>query len=119
MLIREPTAPSYEDLAKKSLELCKEAVIKTGTNTKIAGCYPPIHITFRPDLSAKEKKLKKFYSTLGEIYKDDVDLIICETMSSIYEGIIAASTAKNFSDIVWLAGQQEGINLTDFQVPSY
>ena len=103
LLIREPTAPSYEDLAKKSLELCKEAVIKTGTNTKIAGCYPPIHITFRPDLSAKEKKLKKFYSTLGEIYKDDVDLIICETMSSIYEGIIAASTAKNFSDIVWLS----------------
>ena len=28
LLKREPTAPAYEDLAKRSLELCKEAVIK-------------------------------------------------------------------------------------------
>ena len=32
----------------------------------------------------------------------NVDLIICETMSSIYEGIIAASTAKNYSDKVFI-----------------
>ena len=111
LLTRDPKAPSYEDLAKKSLELCKEAVVETGTNTKIAGCFPPIHITFRPDLSAKEKKLKKFYATLGEIYKDDVDLIICETMASIYEGTIAASTAKNFSDTVWLSWTTRGNKL--------
>lgn len=111
LLIREPKAPSYEDLAKKSLELCKEAVVETGANTKIAGCFPPIHITFRPDLSAKEKKLKKFYATLGEIYKDDVDLIICETMASIYEGTIAASIAKNFSDQVWLSWTTRGNKL--------
>ena len=111
LLIRDPKAPSYEDLAKKSLELCKEAVVETGANTKIAGCFPPIHITFRPDLSAKEKKLKKFYATLGEIYKDDVDLIICETMASIYEGIIAASTAKNFTDQVWLSWTTRGNKL--------
>ena len=76
LLKREPTAPSYEDLAKRSLELCKEAIIQTGTQTKIAGCYPPIHVTFRPDLSSKEKKLRKFYETLGEIYKDEVDVIL-------------------------------------------
>ena len=111
LLIREPKAPSYEDLAKKSLELCKEAVAETRANIKIAGCFPPIHITFRPDLSAKEKKLKKFYATLGEIYKDDVDLIICETMASIYEGTIAASTAKNFSDRVWLSWTTRGNKL--------
>ena len=37
------------------------------------------------------------------MYKDEVDVIICETMASIYEGTIAASTAKNFSDKVWLS----------------
>ena len=103
LLKREPSAPSYEDLAKLSLELCKEAVTITGTQTKIAGCYPPIHVTFRPDLSSKEKKLRKFYETLGEVYQSEVDVIICETMASIYEGIVAASTAKNFSDTVWLS----------------
>ena len=40
-------------------------------------------------------------------------------MASIYEGIVAASTAKNFSDIVWLSWTTRGINLTDFQAPSY
>ena len=103
LLKREPSAPPYEDLAKRSLELCKEAVIKTGTQTKIAGCYPPIHVTFRPDLSPNEKKLRKFYEALGKVYKDEVDVIICETMASIYEGTIAASTAKKFSDTVWLS----------------
>jgi S-methylmethionine-dependent homocysteine/selenocysteine methylase len=103
LLKREPSAPSYKDLAKRAVELCQEAVIKTNTNTKIAGCYPPIHITFRPDLSPKEKVLRKFYDSLGEIYLNNVDLIICETMASIYEGIISSSTALNYSDRVWLS----------------
>ena len=60
LLKREPSAPPYEELAKRALELCQEAVIETNTNTKIAGCYPPIHVTFRPDLSPKEKVLRKF-----------------------------------------------------------
>jgi len=111
LLKREPSAPPYEDLAKRALELCKEAIIKTGTNTKIAGCYPPIHVTFRPDLSSKEKDLRKFYETLGSIYTKDVDIIICETMSSIYEGIIAASTAKNYSNNVWLSWTTRGNKL--------
>ena len=55
--------------------------------------------------------MKKFYATLGEIYKDDVDLIICETMASIYEGTIAASTAKSFSDRVWLSWTTRGNKL--------
>jgi S-methylmethionine-dependent homocysteine/selenocysteine methylase len=63
------------------------------------------------DLSAKEKKLRKFYETLGEVYKDEVDVIICETMASIYEGSIAASTAKNFSDKVWLSWTTRGNKL--------
>ncbi|MDA0976122.1 MAG: homocysteine S-methyltransferase family protein, partial [Proteobacteria bacterium] len=111
LLKREPSAPSYEDLAKRALELCQEAIVYTGTNTKIAGCFPPIHVTFRPDLSSKENKLRKFYSTLGSIYKGHVDVIICETMSSIYEGIVAASTAKNYSEKVWLSWTTRGNKL--------
>lgn len=103
LLKREPTAPSYIDLAKRSLELCQEAIIKSNSDTKIAGCYPPIHVTFRPDLSSKEKTLRKFYESLGEVYEGNVDVIICETMSSIYGGIVAASTGQKYSDKVWLS----------------
>ena len=108
---REPSAPDYTELAKRSLELCQEAVIQTNTNTKIAGCFPPIHVTFRPDLSSKEKTLRKFYKSLGEIYQNNVDIIICETMASIYEGTIAASTAKDFTNRVWLSWTTRGNKL--------
>ena len=96
--------------------MCQEAVIKCGTQTKIAGCFPPIHVTFRPDLSSKEKQLRKFYETLGRVYQDEVDIIICETMASIYEGTIAASTAKNFSNKVWLSWTTRGNKLN--RIPS-
>ena len=111
LLKREPSAPPYDDLAKRALELCQEAIEKTGANTKIAGCFPPIHVTFRPDLSSNEKTLRKFYSTLGSIYQNNVDVIICETMSSIYEGITAASTAKDHSNKVWLSWTTRGNKL--------
>lgn len=111
LLKREPSAPDYIDLAKRSLDLCKEAVIKTNTDTKIAGCFPPIHVTFRPDLSAREKTLRKFYSSLGGVYKNNVDIIICETMASIYEGTLAASTAKDCCDRVWLSWTTRGNKL--------
>ncbi len=111
LLKREPSAPSYTDLAKRSLELCQEAVAKTNTKTKIAGCYPPIHVTFRPDLSSKEKVLRKFYESLGAIYENNVDVIICETMASIYEGIISAETGSKFSDRVWLSWTTRGNKL--------
>jgi S-methylmethionine-dependent homocysteine/selenocysteine methylase len=111
LLKREPSAPDYTELAKRSLELCQEAVIQTNSNTKIAGCFPPIHVTFRPDLSSKEKTLRKFYKSLGAIYQGNVDIIICETMASIYEGTIAASTAKSFTDRVWLSWTTRGNKL--------
>jgi S-methylmethionine-dependent homocysteine/selenocysteine methylase len=111
LLKREPSAPTYDDLAKRALELCKEAIIKTGTQTKIAGCYPPIHVTFRPDLTSKESELIEFYETLGQTYENEVDVIICETMSSIYEGTIAASIAKHYTDTVWLSWTTRGNKL--------
>lgn len=111
LLKREPSAPDYTELAKRSLELCQEAVIQANSNTKIAGCFPPIHVTFRPDLSSKEKTLRKFYKSLGAIYQGNVDIIICETMASIYEGTIAASTAKSFTDRVWLSWTTRGNKL--------
>lgn len=118
LLKREPTAPVYSDLAKKSLELCQEAIKITNTNTKIAGCFPPIHVTFRPDLSGNQNQLNDFYSTLGAIYKDNTDLIICETMASIYEGTTAATIAKKYSDEVWLSWTTRGNKGNASRLPS-
>ena len=77
----------------------------------IAGCYPPIHVTFRPDLSASGKPLREFYKSLGEVYQDNTDVIICETMASIYEGVTAATMAKEYSSRVWLSWTTRGNKL--------
>jgi len=111
LLKRDASAPDYKDLAKKAVELCNEAIIKTSTKTKIAGCFPPIHVTFRPDLSSKESTLKKFYDSLGDIYKKNTDIIICETMASIYEGITAATIAKKYTNKTWLSWTTRGNKL--------
>ena len=102
LLKREPSAPSYDYLAKRAVELCQEAVIKTNTKTKIAGCFPPIHVTFRPDLTSKEKTLRKFYKTLGSIYQNNVDIIICETMSHSAEARSALAAIQNSNSQKWL-----------------
>ena len=50
----------------------------------------------------------EFYECLGEIYKDNVDIILCESMSSIFEGSNASKVAKEFSDRVWLSWTNRG-----------
>jgi S-methylmethionine-dependent homocysteine/selenocysteine methylase len=59
LLKREPSAPDYQDLAKRSLNYAKRQLLKLTLIQKLLVAYPPIHVTFRPDLSAKEKTLKK------------------------------------------------------------
>ena len=70
-----------------------EAVIKDKYKNKDCWVFSSYSCDNRPDLSSKEA----FYKTLGSIYHNNVDSIICETMASIYEGTIAANTAKDFS----------------------
>ena len=50
-------------------------------------------------------------TVLFTIQKPLVDVIICETMSSIYEGTIAASIAKHYTDTVWLSWTTRGNKL--------
>ena len=98
----------FEELTQLSIDLAKEA--SKDYEALIAGSFPPIETSFRPDLTPKDEALSQFYSSIGSIIKNEVDLIICETMSSIREGIQAASTAKQYSDRVWLSWTTRGLN---------
>jgi homocysteine S-methyltransferase len=54
--------------------------------------------------------LDDYYSNLGSFIQQNVDLIICETMGSIREGINAARNALEFSDHVWLSWTNKGVS---------
>ena len=98
----------FEELTQLSIDLAKEA--SKNYEALVAGAFPPIETSFRPDLTPDNEALNQFYSSIGSIMEDQADLIICETMSSIREGIQAAMTAKQYADRVWLSWTTRGLN---------
>ena len=108
ILAKDSTKHNYKELVKRALDLVQEAIKISGKNCQIAGSFPPINVSFRPDLTGTKTELEDFYGSLGEIYKDNVDIIMCESMSSIFEGRNASRVAKEFSERVWLSWTNRG-----------
>ena len=108
ILAKDSAKHDYKELVKRALDLVKEAIKISGKNCLIAGSFPPINVSFRPDLTGTVDELEDFYGSLGNIYKDNVDIIMCESMSSIFEGSNASRVAKEFSDRVWLSWTNRG-----------
>ena len=108
ILAKDSDKHDYKELVKRALDLAKEAIQITGKKCLIAGSFPPINVSFRPDLTGTKIELDNFYRNLGKIYKDNVDIILCESMSSIFEGSNASRVAKEFIDRVWLSWTNRG-----------
>jgi len=107
ILMRVGKETRVKELTQISIDLAKEA--SKNSEVLIGGSYPPIETSFRPDLTPEDEVISEFYSSIGSIMENQVDLIICETMSSIREGMVAARTAMEFSDRVWLSWTTRGL----------
>ena len=108
ILAKDSDKHDYKELVKRALDLAQEAIHVSGKRCLIAGSFPPINVSFRPDLTGTKAELENFYRNLGEIYKDNVDIILCESMSSIFEGSKASKVAKEFIDRIWLSWTNRG-----------
>ena len=109
ILKREGIENEFESLTRLSVALAEES--RQGVpEVLIAGSFPPIETSFRPDLTPSNKVLDDYYSSLGSFIQQKVDLILCETMGSIREGLNAAKNALEFSDRVWLSWTNRGIS---------
>ena len=100
----------YIALTEIALKLAEDAVNASNKEVLIAGSFPPINVSFRPDLAPSRNELEDFYESLVDIYKDRVDIILCETMGSIYEADIAANIASTHFKKVWLSWTTRGLN---------
>jgi len=108
ILKREGLESEFESLTRLAVDLAEQS--RQGfSEVLIAGAFPPIETSFRPDLTPSNEVLDDYYSNLGSIIEKEVDLILCETMGSIREGINAARNALKFSDRVWLSWTNKGI----------
>ncbi len=109
ILKREGIESEFESLTRLAVDLAEQS--RQGfPEVLIAGAFPPIETSFRPDLTPSNEVLDDYYSNLGSIIQKKVDLILCETMGSIREGISAARNALEFSDRVWLSWTNRGIS---------
>ena len=109
ILRREGIESEFENLTRLAVDLAEES--RQGfPEVLIAGSFPPIETNFRPDLTPSNDVLDDYYSNLGSFIQQNVDLIICETMGSIREGINAAKNALEFSDRVWLSWTNKGVS---------
>ena len=112
ILKREGLESKFESLTQRSIDLAIEAK-EDHPDVLIAVAFPPIETSFRPDLTPSDEVITDFYRGIGAIAKDQADIILCDTMSSIREGITAAKIAKEYSDRVWLSWTARGLSGED------
>ena len=94
ILARNDISDQLEDLTLRSVELAKDAVKESGKNTLIAGSLPPLETSYRADLILPENQMLDYYCELVDILENEVDIIICETMSSSSEAKCALPDNK-------------------------
>ena len=109
ILSRNNLDNELESLTIKSIEIAKEALLKTKrSDVKILGSLPPLETSYRADLILKEEEMNKQYSEIANILKDKVDIIICETMASALEAKCALKAALETNMPVWVSWTLHG-----------
>lgn len=83
----------YGKLAAYAGELAREAIDPYDHGLLIAGGLPPLEESYRPDLVPSDTDADPVYRNLAEALLPNVDLFLCETMSSIRESRNAARAA--------------------------
>ena len=83
----------FEELNLLACNLAKEARDASGRDVLIAGSLPPLAGSYRPDRVGEFEEVEPLYREQGDVLAPHVDLLLCETMSSIDEGRAAAAAA--------------------------
>ena len=83
----------YRELTKLAATLARRAVRESGKDVGVAGSLPPLEESYRADLVPPAEVARPIYQGVVEALGGDVDLFICETMSSAAEAQVAASAA--------------------------
>ena len=92
----------FKELNLLACKLAQEARDVSGREVLIAGSLPPLAGSFRPDLVGRFEEMEPLYREQAELLAPHVDLLICETMSSIDEGRAAAAAATRTGKPVWV-----------------
>ncbi|MEM9407442.1 MAG: homocysteine S-methyltransferase family protein, partial [Acidobacteriota bacterium] len=85
----------FDELAALAASLARRAADRAGA--AVAGSLPPLNESYRPDLVPSSDVARPIYRALAMALEPDVDLFLCETMSSVQEARNAAIEAVEVS----------------------
>ena len=83
----------YRELTRLAATLARRAVRESGEDVAVAGSLPPLDESYRDDLVPPPEVAQPIYQGVVEALRDEVDLFVCETMSSAVEAHTAACAA--------------------------
>jgi S-methylmethionine-dependent homocysteine/selenocysteine methylase len=69
----------------------------------VAGSMGPTGWSYRPDLAPPEEQAAELYAEIAKLHAPYVDLILCETMSSVAQARGAVMGARVVAKPIWLA----------------
>lgn len=94
-LERDADISLFEPIHEAAKKVANAARDKAGvSDVKIAGCLPPIVASYKPELAPCDEECFKQYKALVAAQKDGVDLMFCETIATIREGVAAVKAAR-------------------------
>lgn len=100
----------YVELTALAGELARQAVDRPGV--RVAGSLPPLAESYRPDLVPPEPEASPIYAAMAKALAPNVDLIICETMSTADEARVACAAAAAHTDrpilVSWTLNERPG-----------
>ncbi len=103
-LEREGVPELFKPLQNTAIELVQSARDAVGeSGVRIAGCLPPLHGSYRPDLALSHDDLLPAYQEIAAAQAYACDMFLCETLSSVAEVTAAAQAGIETGLPTWVA----------------
>ena len=102
-LAKEGIEDRFEELNLLACNLAAQARQADEASILIAGSLPPLSGSYRPDLVGEDEDIIPLYREQADLLAPQVDLLLCETMSSAAEARAAVTAAFQTGKPVWVA----------------
>jgi S-methylmethionine-dependent homocysteine/selenocysteine methylase len=94
-LEREGARDQLDMLYTRAVDLVERARDAVGADgVKIAACLPPLHGSYRPDMSMSARDLLPAYREIVALQAERADVMLCETLSAVSEVTAAVAAAR-------------------------
>lgn len=103
MVNAEAEVPRMQRIACQLAREARDLAGHAGADVLIAGGLPPLNGTYRPDRVREFGVNLDEYRRLVELQAADVDLFLCETMSTGEEALSAAQATSEAGKPVWVS----------------